>query len=230
VDEGIELYGAAGKFSYVLAVQNGSACGTRDFNADKSVAGRLAYDPTRWLHLSFSGMRTGDLAAPDDQDYISELWFGNGWFRSIGGSETTTFRANIFEGDVALRWRRGHLKAFGGYVSYDDDDPTKNNARDIFYYSVEGLQSLTKKLYAASRFSQIRANGGYPVAGLGRLGKYFFSPILTDDLWRLSLGLGYRLSDSLLIKTEYAFERGHETSGKDRGNENLFAIEAAMKF
>lgn len=230
VDEGVELYGAAGKLSYVIAVQNGGTPGTRDFTADKSVAGRVAFNPARWLHLSVSGMRTGDLAAPKDEDRLSELWFGNGWFRSIGAPETTTFRANLVEGDVEMRWSRGHLKAFGGYVSYDDNDPTRDNARDIFYYSVEGVQNLTKKWYAASRFSQILADNGYPIPGHGKLGKYFFGPICTEDIWRLSLGLGYRWSDNLLIKTEYAIERGHEISGRDRSHQNMFAVEAAFKF
>ena len=40
VDEGIELYGAAGKFSYVVAVQNGGIPATRDFT---SPPGRLAH-------------------------------------------------------------------------------------------------------------------------------------------------------------------------------------------
>src|SRR5205814_3492728 len=59
VDEGLELYGRVGKFSYVLAVQNGSVSAVRDFDADKAITCRLAFDPTRWLHLSVSGMRTG---------------------------------------------------------------------------------------------------------------------------------------------------------------------------
>jgi hypothetical protein len=230
VDEGIELYGAAGKLSYVVALQNGGVCGTRDFNADKSVAGRMGFDPTRWLHLSVSGMRTGDLAAPQDQDYLSELWFGNAWFRSIGTPATTTFHANLLEGDVQVRWARGHLNAFGGYAAYDDNDPARSNARDIFYYSVEAVQSFSKKWYAASRFSQILAEKGYPIPGHGNLGKYFFSPIQTEDIWRWSLGLGYRWSDNLLIKAEYAIEQGQEVSGKDRTHQNLFAIEVAMKF
>ncbi|MCI0534920.1 MAG: hypothetical protein L0Z50_06810 [Verrucomicrobiales bacterium] len=175
-------------------------------------------------------MRTGDLAAAEDEDDLSELWFGNGWFRSIGSPVTTKFHANLLEGDVEVRWSRGHVKAFGGYVSYDDNDSARNNARDIFYYSVEGVQSLTKKWYAASRFSHILADQGYPIPGHGRLGKYFFGPVCTEEIWRLSLGLGYRLSENLLIKAEYAFERGDTVGGQDRSHQNMLAVEAAMKF
>ena len=58
VDEGVELYGSLGKLAYAVAVQNGGDSSLNDFASDKSVAGRLSFDPTRWLHLSASGMRT----------------------------------------------------------------------------------------------------------------------------------------------------------------------------
>ncbi len=230
VDEGIELYGSLGKFSYVAAVQNGGVSGTRDFNADKSVAGRLSYDPTRWLHVSASAMRTGDLDAQND--YLSETWFGGGWFRSIGSADTTVFHANLLQGDVALQFSRGHLKAFGGIAQYDDNDPNGNNRRDIYYYSVEGVVDVTRKLYAAARFSQIFADKGYPLPGGGDMGKYFFNPFgpQAEELWRLSLGLGYRFNRHLLVKAEYTFEQGKEVGGSSRNHVNLFAAEAAFAF
>jgi len=45
----------------------------------------------------------------------------------------------------------------------------------------------------------------------------------------LGLGVGYRLSQHLLFKTEYTFEQGNTLSGK-RNHENLFAAEVAFKF
>lgn len=231
VDEGVELYGSIGKFSYVVAVQNGGVPLTRDFDSDKSVAGRLSFDPTPWLHLSVSGMRTGNLDAQDD--YLSELWFGNGWFRSIGSPETTRFHANLVEGDLELRFKRGHLKAFGGYASYDDNDPNGNNQRDIYYYSVEGAFDLTRKFYAAVRFGQILADEGYPISGHGMMDAYFFnySPTaLTRNIWRLSIGLGYRLNRHLVVKAEYAFEHGKTVGEGDRDHEDLLAAEAAFQF
>ena len=230
VDEGVELYGSYGQFSYVLAVQNGGTPVTQDFTKDKAVVGRLAYDPAGWLHLSVSAMRTGELDAEDDS--LSEIWFGGGWFRSISGA-ATRFHANLLEGDVALRWSRGHLKAFGGAICYDDNDSAKSNARSLYFYSVEGRQQLTRKLYAAARFGQVFAGDGYPLAGQAALGQYFFkySPTaLTTELWRLSLGLGYRFNENLLFKTEYTMERGRTVGGDNRDQEDMFAAEAAFKF
>ena len=228
VDEGIELYGSIGRVSYVAAVQNGGAPGVRDFDGDKSVAGRVSYDPAKWLHLSVSGMRTGDLNSPND--WWSELYFANGWFLPIGSADTTKFHANLVEGDVEVRLPHGHVKMFGGYARYDDNDPNADNRRDIYYYSVEGVHDLTHKLYAAVRFSQIFADQGYLIGGLGNMDDYVFGGTLTDEIWRLSLGLGYRWSPNLITKIEYSFERGKEVGGGKRDQEDLFALQAAFKF
>lgn len=226
VDEGIELYGRVGKASYVLAVQNGGPSGVRDFNGDKSVAGRLAYDPNQWLHLSASGMRTGDLERPGDS--WSELWFGSGWFYPFGSSSANIYHANLAEGDIEIRLPHGHLKVFGGYARYDDNDPARIDGRDIFFYSVEGVHEITRKFYGAARFSQILADKGIPIVGLGNM-NYLFGPP-TTELWRLSLGLGYRFSQNLIFKGEYSFERGNQVTGEHRNHEDLFALEAAFRF
>jgi hypothetical protein len=227
VDEGLELYGRLGRFSYVAAVQNGGIPDTRDFTPDKSFAGRISFDPTPRVHLSVSGMRTGSIDVSDDQ--LSALWIGDGFFRSIGSPATTRFGVELAEGDVELRLPHGHLAAHGGYIHYHDNDPAMNNSRDMFYYSVEAVQSIVGKLYGAGRFSQILADKGYPIVGNGDFGQYFFGP-LTRDLWRLSLDLGYRWSEGFLLKAEYSFERGSTVDGPGRDGEDLFALEAAFKF
>ncbi|MDB6125383.1 MAG: hypothetical protein JWQ71_4376 [Pedosphaera sp.] len=225
VDEGVEVYGSLGKFQYVLAVQNGGVATSRDFNADKAIVGRIGYDPNKWLHLSVSGMRTGDMDAVNDG--ISELWFGNGWIRSIGSPKTAIFRANLVEGDVQLRFPWARFKAAGGYINYEDNDPMGRNHRDVYYYYVEGVKDITRKLYAAGRFSQILAPGGFPIVGNADMG-YFGE--LSKDYWRLSLGVGYRFSPNLVAKAEYSFNQGRELDGSKRTHENLFAMEAAFKF
>ena len=227
MDEGIELYGQAGTLCYALAVQNGGIPDTSDFDGDKAVAGRVGWDPAPWLHLSASGMRTGDLDVKNDQ--MSAMWFGNGFFRSLGSANTTKFHAVLAEGDVEIRLPHGHLGAFGGYSHYGDNDPTANNRRDLYYYSVEGVHDVFGKLYAAARFSQIFAPKGFPVVADGTFGEYFFGD-LTEQIWRLSLGAGYRCSRNLVLKAEYTLEGGRTVGGEHRDHENLFALEAAFRF
>ncbi|SRR5581483_3156849 len=227
VDEGVEAFGRIGPVQYVLAVQNGGDPTTRDFNSDKAVVGRIGGDPTAWLHVSVSGMRTGELATMGDS--LSALWFGNGWIRSVGSPQTTVFHANLVEGDVRVHVKNFALNAAGGYINYGDNDPLMSNDRDVYYYYVEGVQELTRKLYCAARFSQVLARNGFPIVGNGDMATYFMQE-LTSDYWRLSLGLGYHFSPNLLVKGEYSFNQGQDAEGDRRGHEDQFALEAAFRF
>jgi Phosphate-selective porin O and P len=225
-DPGIEIYGALGKWSYVVAVQNGGGNGVQDDNDDKSVSGKISFDPNKHWHFSVSGMRTGNVSAQNSG--TSAEWFGNGFFQSIGSLATTEFHVNAVELDTTARWASGYVKAFGGYAQYGDTDPAADNTRDIFYYSAEVVQNLPKNFYAVTRFSEVIADKGYPIVGNG-IGADYFSA-LTTDLWRLSLGLGYRFSDRLIIKTEYSFEGGQQVNGESRNEENFLGTEVAFKF
>jgi hypothetical protein len=225
-DPGVEIYGAFGKWSYVVAVQNGGGNGVQDDNDDKSVSGRISFDPNQHWHFSLSGMRTGNISAQNNG--TSAEWFGNGFFQSIGSPATTEFHVNAVELDATARWKSGYVKAFGGYAQYGDNDPTMGNSRNIFYYSAEGVQNLPKNFYVVTRFSEVIADKGYSIVGNGNPGDYFSE--LTTDLWRLSLGIGYRFSDRLVIKTEYAFEGGQQVNGESRNQENFFGTEIGFKF
>ena len=225
VDEGIELYGAFAKFQYALAVQNGGHPSLRDYDADKSIALRIGYDPTKRLHLSASAMRTGALATTGDQ--FSELWFGNAFAGGFSAT-ATRFQANLVELDAQFRWSQGYAKGAGGYLKYDDNSPG-NFQRDVYYYYLEGVQHLTSRLYAAGRWSQILASNGYPLVGDGPWGQYFFGG-LTRNLWRLTLGGGYRFSPNLVLKADYTLNGGNASSGGHRTHENVVAAEAAFSF
>ncbi|MFA5058920.1 MAG: hypothetical protein WC485_12455, partial [Opitutaceae bacterium] len=228
VDEGASLYGSIGRLQYVVAVQNGGVKTLHDYNSDKTVVARIGGNPAPWLHLSASAMRTGRLNVPGDS--MSALWFGNGFFRSIGTPATKTFNARLFEVDAGSRWRGGHLKAAGGYAWYDDDDPAADNRRELRYFSLEGMQTVTGGFYGAARYSRILTDQGYPLVGQGNFGEYFFGSPLTRDLWRLSLAVGYRFNPDLLFKIEYSLENGRLVNGESRDGENVLAAETGLKF
>jgi len=77
-----------------------------------------------------------------------------------------------------------------------------------------------------------RVGGLLAVAqGLGNAGTFFYSGLpLTENLKRLSLGVGYRFGDPLLLKLEYAQEDGRMMNGQARDKEDLFATEIVVKF
>jgi hypothetical protein len=229
VDEGVELYGEKGKFSYAVAVQNGSRPVARDYDKDKSVTGRIAWDPRSWLHVSASAMRTGDLSATGDG--VSEIWFADGVFIPIGSPATTTsFSAKLYELNGTARWKAGHLNVALGRADYADDDRSADNSRRIDYGSVEFVQRLTERFFGAARYGWLDAKRGYPFGGHGDRGKFLFSGAPTDELRRLGLGIGYRFGPPLIVKAEYMLEEGSLLNGGTRDNEDLFATEIGVKF
>jgi len=227
VDEGVELFGALGRLHYVVAIQNGGHEELNDFNSDKAVIARLGTDPAKWLHLSVSAMRTGKIDVEEDE--TTELWLGNGFVRSLGSAATTTFEANLLQGDVHLNFPRTTIKAAGGVLQYDDDDPAANNRREVYHYYIEAVQNIYRDFYAAARWSQVFADDGFPIVGNGDIDKYF-EDVLTERLWMLSLGLGYRWNRHLVLKAEYSFARGRELGGAAREHEDQFALQAAFGF
>jgi hypothetical protein len=228
VNEGIEAYGSQGKFSYVLAVQNGPDDLANDFTGDKMVTGRLSYDPATWLHLSGSASRTG--AIDFKREKFSAYWIGPGFIRSIGSPATTRFQAELLQGDVQIRLPGTTLTTAGGVLAYSDNDPAANNDRQIAYYSVELVQSLYEGFHAAARWSQMFSPKGYAVAGIGNPGEFAFGPKLTSELHLLSLGVGYRWSPQLVFKVEYSLESGTTVDHRKRDHENLFSATAAFGF
>jgi hypothetical protein len=229
MDEGVEAYGSAGRLNYFVAVQDGGLSSIGNVQSDKSIAGRLGYDPFSWLHLSGSAMRTGSLSANTSE--LSALWFGNGFFTSIGPAATTTqFSANLFEADAAAHWKEGSFKLSGGYANYGDNNSRANDARRLTYYSAEVVQTIVDPLYGAIRFSGVSVPLGYPLVGQATAGEYLFSDLLTTDLERLSVGLGYQFGPPLVLKAEYSLETGHTVTGESRDRENLFSTELGLKF
>jgi hypothetical protein len=226
-DEGIELYGELGHASYAFALQNGSSKRMHDFNADKSLSLRVGFDLTSKFHLSASAMRTGKLNSAKEP--LSEVWLGNNVFRNIGSSFSTTHQADLAELDAAYTWSNGHFLGAAGGARYRDNDPLVDQTRHFTYYQAELVQSLTAHLYGALRFSTLRVDHGYPLTGIGNFNKYFLGQLLTKSLQRLTLGGGYRVNRSLVMKLEYTREDGQLTTGQPRDN-HMLSYETALGF
>jgi hypothetical protein len=181
------------------------------------------------MHLSASAMRTGHVSASSDS--LSALWFADEFFRAIGPlGQTSNFDANLLEGDAAVKWKSGTLKVAGGLVQFSDNFPGADDTRRMDYFSVEATQHITESIYGALRFSGIDAAKGYPLAGQGSAGEYFFGDILTKNLDRLSFGIGYQFAPPVLFKIEYSEEWGQTTLGAHRDKEDIFSTELGVRF
>lgn len=233
VDEGAEVYGFTKNIEYIFAVQNGSDPLIQDFDSDKAIVGRFQYKFSPKLHLSLSAMRTGDIDV--QQDKLSGIWFGNSELMALGSDGTTTkFHAVLIQMDGHWGWQSGHVHAGGGYLNYEDNDSAADNSRDVYYFQLEAVQNLTTAKnvwYTGARYSRITADNGFPLVANGNMDRYMFDhSLLTKELWRFGIAIGYRIGHNFLIKTEYNFERGKFIDDTKRDEEDFFGVEAAFKF
>ena len=228
IDEGVEFFGTVGAFDFTAAVQNGGPQRLEDGDPDKALVGRLGYRAGDNLRLSASAMTTGELDI--EKDECAEMWFGNLFIWPSGASEDATeFWADLYQLDAIFTWDGGRLHAFVGQIS-EDDDGSGNQDIEATYYAVEATKDLTAKLYLAGRYSAINAgDDGFPVRGQAEYSE-FGGGSMVDDIWRLSLGAGYRWSEQLVLKTEYSFERGETIDGEDLDEQDQFAAQAAFGF
>lgn len=101
------------------------------------------------------------------------------------------------------------------------DDAVGTDDRDGNYWFVEGLFKLTDRLYTSARYSALDLNGGV----LAALGK---SSVPVNSYKRTSFGLGYKLNDLTLLKTEYSFN--NTSGGASDPSLNQWAVGVASKF
>lgn len=228
IDEGVEIFGGIGDLDYVLAVQNGSSNVLRDFTSDKSITARVGFDPSRNLRISGSYMRTGDIDI--EKETLTELWIGNGFFRSIGSESTLRFEAELAQADAVYSWQNGHLGVAYGEAGYQDDDTAGNNDRDFSFWHAEAKQEVADNLFAAVRYSGMTVSNGYPLPGMSPRGRYFFGPVLTEELRRLSLGITYWPYPDVVLKLDYTLEDAKDNKGIKRTNNDLLAAEAGLRF
>jgi hypothetical protein len=63
------------------------------------------------------------------------------------------------------------------------------------------------------------------------MGAFFFRPgVLTEELRRMSVGVGYRFGQPLVLKAEYTWESGRLTTGMRRDHEDFFGTQLGVKF
>jgi len=228
-DEGLNLRGPLGSRAiYSVGVMNGSK-GVSPADSGPAWSAKVGGALNTQTFVSASYLRTGSLVKPgggvDQPDFnIGEVFDApsgaTDWRRSLWevdarygyGREGT---ASTVGAPRATRWQGG--ATYGQFA----DDATDAADRNGKYWFVEGLYNITPKTYVASRFSTISLDEGV-TAKLGG------SPVAVNSYDRLSLGLGYRLTDMTHLKLEYT----HNTTsgGASRPDLNQFAVGVATKF
>ncbi len=220
----MKLYGsdADDRFGYVASVTNGETPFDDDADSGKQATLKLFVNPTSWLHLSVSGLRSGGIGS-DEEDAMGALWLGETWARAFGASSDLPNLVDgvvvadgpnelddtaLFGADVILRrpdW--GHLWLGAG--SYDIDSTGASlYDRELRYWIAELLVEAGLILPELDPFYvALRA------AGLGTDDDeegYLLDSRYDDlygynmrDLVAYSAVLGWRLTPSLRLRLEY---------------------------
>jgi len=227
-DEGLNFRGPLGSRAiYSVALMNGSK-GVSPADSGPAWSAKVGTALTPQTFVSASYLRTGSLVkagSVDQPDFnIAEVFDApagaSDWRRSLWevdarygyGKEGI---ASTVGAPPATRWQGG--ATYGQFA----DDASGAADRKGRYWFFEGLYNITPKTYLASRFSTISLDNDV-TAKLGG------SPVAVNSYDRLSLGVGYRLTDMTHLKLEYT--RNTTSGGASEPDLNQFAVGVATKF
>jgi hypothetical protein len=256
-DEGLRFYGHDEKdrFGYVASVSNGETDFNHDTNTDPQGTLKLYTNPWPWLHLSVSGLASGEIGRTNEAS-SGALWLGETWGMPIGN---WTIVPNFVDGvpvpdgpnlidhtwlvgaDAVVKpldglrvWLGGgqyHIEAAGG-GPYD---------RNLYYWIAEIVADgrlvspALAPLYLGLRANGITTND----AGRG----YMLDIRLGDtvgfnmrDLTELSTVLGVRIGKYVVLRGEYAFQDVNLVHGvtpeihSATGDNHWFAFDVGVSF
>ena len=226
-DEGLKFYGhdASSRFGYVASVSSGDTNFNDDANHDPQGTLKLYTDPWPWLHLSVSGLVSGEIGH-ENEPAPGALWLGETWAMAIGAfNDVPNFidgvptpdgpnqidRTWFVGGDVIVKPLDGRLRLWLGGGRFDiDASGSGPYDRSLYYWIAEvvaegALVSPTlQPLYLA-----LRANGlttGDSDRGYLLDWRYWdVAGFNMRDENELSAALGVRIGRHVKLRGEYGF-------------------------
>jgi hypothetical protein len=168
-DEGVRAYGSSsfgesGRVGYVASVSDGDTPFNMETDSDKQFTLKLFVEPFRWLRLSASALRTGELGNHTN-NASGALWLGESWARAFGaGTTVANFQNGVAVADGPRKLHETWL--VGGDAIFDFEDKAR--------------------LWLAYGRYQIDSNGG---TFYDRTLQYWIGELILDGAW---LGEGLR--------------------------------------
>ena len=255
-DEGVKLWGKSGNghFGYVASVTDGEGGINVENNSSKQVTLKLIWDPSEWLHLSASALRTGSLGSDASPAY-SAVWFGEAVPRAFGmGADEPSYDhgallANgpnqlkniyVLGGDAVVNLPNARLWLSGGNAKIDSTGSSVYN-RNLVYWLAEAvvqlrmISPLLDPVYLA-----LRANGlGTYNRDEGYLLDFRYRDVGYNmrSLDAYAIALGVPLGDHIIVKAEYTLQninlvRGITDPGilEGAGDADFFGMEIGVHF
>lgn len=256
-DEGIRIYGTSPEksFGFVASVTDGDTPFNTDASGDKQVTLKLIWQPWEWLHLSASGLRSGQIGSASSPA-SGALWLGETWARPLGaGSTVPSYQGGVEVADGPNRYEDTWLAA--GDAIFDFEDKARVwLAYGRYTMNAKGASSYDRVLHYWIAETLLRGawltetlRPFYLGLRANALGTYDDGEgYLLDSRRGSSLGynmqsltaysavLGWELSQNLRLRAEYTHSdidlvRGVSQALRDAaGNADAFAVEVGASF
>lgn len=231
-DEGLELAGkikldkiGLKPLGWVTSISDGNNTAGSDSGQGKAFMGKLYYTPIDPLYLSASYYDSGRLKSSNAEMAIA----GSG----LSGRPTnaTDWKRKVWEIDARYDFGKGKKPldppaysdskaiirlSYGGFHDITSTLTAAERAGDFGF--VEGTYNLTKKTYAAGRFSFVNLDND--TASL--------NSVTANTYDRYSLGMGYRWSDNTILKVGYDWNEESGPSTNQANNDQLTAVVATQ--
>lgn len=231
-DEGVELNGKIKlenlnlkPLGWVVSISNGTSGIGSDTGTSKAFMGKLYQSPIDPLYLSLSYYDSGSLKAATSEMSIAGLASAPS---TKGGSD---WRRKIWEADVRYDFKKGKKPleppaysdskaivrlSYGAF----HDITTSAQERSGNFGFVDGIYNLTKKVYAAGRYSLVDLDSDIPAT---------LNSVTAKKYARYSLGAGYRWSDNTILKLSYDWNKS-SGPGVEDANDDLISAMVGLQF
>src|SRR3989339_656227 len=228
VDEGLEFAGKVKldkiglkPLGWSVSVSDGNSGVGSDSTASKAFMGKLYHNPIKPLYVSGSYYNSGELDSSSSEMSLagvtSAIQSGMAWRRSVWeldarydfGKGKKPLEPMVFSDSKAIvRLSYGEFK----------DDGNRTRSGNLGF--VDGIYNLTKKVYAAGRYSFIDMNGDVTAT---------LNSVTANRYDRFSLGGGYHWSDNVILKLSYDWNKNSGPSVND-ADDNLLSALVATQF
>jgi hypothetical protein len=259
-DEGLMVFGSFRdkKVTYQLAVTDADDDFNVNSHPEPQVTLKVAFDPTSWLHASVSGLRTGRLGGDDFGEAAeSAIEWGGTHAEPLGIGGVPTYRDGAISTpdpsprlDDVLAWEAdlildrpiyGRLWVAFGQV-FIESATSNFYDRDFSYWIAEGvfelgcLNDMLDRFYVAARYSGMSTfddDEGYSFAAMVGGEELGFN---TKQVELVSAGIGVRLTEQIVVKTEYTYVdfetvRGVDPAIQDAAKErDYYGVELTLGF
>jgi len=226
-DEGVKLWGTAleGKVGYAFSVTDGEGGFNGPGNGSQQLSLKLAADPTEWLHLSVSGLRTGVLGTNTSPAFAA-VWLGEMIPAAFGsGSPVQSFQSGEPVGpgpnklsNLTIVGADAIFKLAGTRLWLSYGDARIDSAHSTFY-DRSMIYWLAELVYHLNELSP-RLGGTYVALRGSGMGTYSDSRGYLYDFRygntigynmssfdQYALALGVPIGDHVLMKVQYAIQK-----------------------